>query len=120
MAAAAAAPPPRPVARSFRGEPPHAPQVEHTSQRQSAVVSPLDAFSHSRHNLPSPQYSFGLVRSALARNAVIVIIRSERLWRAALPELTHPPRCYCLHNPQHVVVTPNNCPDGYGEILAAL
>ena len=77
-------------------------------------------FAHSRLNVPSQQYSFGLVRSALSRNAVIVIMRSERLWRAALPELNHYPRCYCLQNPQNVVVTPNNCPDGYGEILAAL
>lgn len=77
-------------------------------------------FAHRKLSVPSQQYSFALVRSAVARGAVIVIMRSEKLWRAALPELEHYRRCYALQNPQNVVVSPNNCPDGYATVLAAL
>jgi hypothetical protein len=77
-------------------------------------------FAHARLSIPSQQYSFALVRDCMTRGAVIVIMRSERLWRAAIPELNHHRRCYRLQNPQNVVITANNCPAGYSEILAAL
>lgn len=77
-------------------------------------------FRHSKLRVPSQQYSFGLVRSAMARNAVIVVMRGEKLWSMALPELATYPRVYRLRNPQNVVITPNNCPEGYANILGAL
>ena len=49
-------------------------------------------FAHAKLRVPSQQYSFGLVRSAMARNAAIVVLRSEKLWRAAVPELDTYPR----------------------------
>jgi hypothetical protein len=77
-------------------------------------------FAHAKLRVPSQQYSFGLVRSAMARNAMIVVLRGEKLWRAAVPELDTYPRLYRVHNPQNVTITPNNCPEGYASILAEL
>ncbi len=77
-------------------------------------------FAHSKLFLPSQQYSIDLVRSAIKRDALVVILRSERLWRDALPELVNHRKAYRLRNVQNVTVTPNNCPDGYESILAAL
>jgi hypothetical protein len=77
-------------------------------------------FGHAKLHVPSQQYSFTLVRKAMARRAVIVIMRSEKLWRAALPELELYPRLYQLRNPQNVMITENNCPRGYADIVGRL
>ena len=77
-------------------------------------------FRHSKLSVPSQQYSFDLVRSAIARNAAFVVMRAEKLWRAAVPELAAYRRLYGLSSPQNVVISPNNCPEGYTIILDAL
>lgn len=77
-------------------------------------------FAHSKLSLPSQRYSFHLVRNAIKRNAIVVVLRSEKLWRDALPELVNYRQLYRLRNVQNVTITPNNCPDGYDSILAAL
>ncbi len=41
--------------------------------------------------LPSQEYGFSLVRVAIARELPIVVMRSERLWLEAVPELTNYP-----------------------------
>lgn len=70
--------------------------------------------------LPSQEFSFGLVRSAIEREALIVIMRSARRWEAAVPELEVYGRRLDLINFQNPCVSPRNCPDGYGEIVAAI
>lgn len=70
--------------------------------------------------LPSQQYSFALVGQAIARNAVVVVMRSSRLWRAAIPGLASYARCFTLNNPQSVYVSPRNCPLGFPAAIEAL
>jgi hypothetical protein len=73
-----------------------------------------------REILHSQRYSFHLVRQAMKRNAVIVLMRSRRLWWDIIPELADYTRCHALSNPQATYVTPNNCRTGYEEIVKAL
>jgi hypothetical protein len=80
---------------------------------------------HSRRcglvpNLPSQQYSFSLVRQAMARNATIVVMRSAARWIKSIPELASYPRLYRLRSPQNPSISPANCPDGWPAMLAAL
>lgn len=70
--------------------------------------------------LPSQEFGFELVRAAIEREAVIVVMRSARLWEAAVPELVNYGRRFKLVNVQNVALSPGNCPAGYGEIVAAL
>lgn len=41
----------------------------------------------SRDYLVSQQYNFELVRKAIERDAIIIVLRSKRLWLEAIPEL---------------------------------
>lgn len=77
-------------------------------------------FAHSKLFVPSQGYSIQLVRNSIERNAIVVVLRSERLWCEAVPELMNYRQLYRLRSVQNVTITPNNCPDGYESILAAL
>lgn len=71
--------------------------------------------------LPSQEYSFFLVREAMKRGAVIVGMRSVRLWLSQVPELESYKNFFALNNPQNPAVSPNNCPPGgYEKIIEAL
>ncbi len=70
--------------------------------------------------LPSQTYGFSLVRSAIARGAVIVVLRARSAWLQAVPELGSYVRTYTLRNHQRVWITEGNCPDGYATVLAAI
>ncbi len=68
--------------------------------------------------LPTQQYGFHLVREALKREAVIIIMRSVKLWHSAVPDLAG--RSYQLKNPQNVTVSLNNCMEGFWPAVHAL
>jgi len=70
--------------------------------------------------LPSQEYGFELVRSAVARGAVVVAMRARRVWCAAIPQLELPGRLLSLRNPQNVAVSLRNCPDGFERIRSAV
>jgi len=76
------------------------------------------AFHSAGLPVSSQNYSFHLVRSALARNALVVVMRSWRLWSNAIPELLdHHQRCYRIKNPRNPTLSPNNIPNGFNSIL---
>jgi len=77
-------------------------------------------FGHNRLELPSQQYSFHLVRSAIDRNAIIVVMRGKTQWLRTVPELKSYSRLCHLRNPQNPTISPNNCPDGYESIVEAI
>jgi hypothetical protein len=76
-------------------------------------------FDHASLQLPSQEYGFGLVRSAVARGAVVVIMRARKLWTSRVPELEKYSRAYTLNSPQNVVVSPRNCA-GFDAIVSAV
>jgi hypothetical protein len=76
-------------------------------------------FGHSRLELPSQEYGFGLVRSAIDRRAVVVIMRARALWIKRIPELESHSPSFTLNSTQNVVVSPRNC-KGFDLILSAI
>ncbi len=81
-----------------------------------------EKFGCQKLALPSQQYSFELVRSAIKRQAVIVLTRGERWWLKAVPELREYGRLVRLAERQRARVSPGNCvpPGRYEEIVAAI
>jgi hypothetical protein len=77
-------------------------------------------FGRERLRVPSQEHGFHLVRQALARDAVVVLTRSHRLWVDAVPELATYPRLFPLRSEQNTTVSRRNCPDGFEEIVRAL
>lgn len=77
-------------------------------------------FAHHRLKVPSQEYGFHLAREAIRRNAVVIVMRSRRLWEVALPELASYPRTYFLRSPRNITVSRNNCPAGFDDVLSAL
>jgi hypothetical protein len=64
-------------------------------------------------DLGSQRYGWQLVRNAMKRQSVIVVMRSKRLWFGAIPELETYPRIYELRNVQNVTISPGNCPKAW-------
>lgn len=79
-----------------------------------------DRYAHRKLRLPSQDYGVHLLRQAMARNAVVVVMRSRRFWFDAVPELASYPRRFSLRNVQSTYVSPRNCPDGFDAIVAAV
>ena len=79
-----------------------------------------DQFSGRTPSVPSQEYGFALVRDAIARDAVIVVMRSLARWLAAVPELAGYSRRFGLRSVQNVTISPKNCPDGYAAVIDAL
>jgi len=70
--------------------------------------------------IPSQAYNFYLVQEAIRRNALVIQMRSKRVWQEAVPGLMSYHNYYELRNPQNPAISQNNCPDGYPEILKVL
>jgi hypothetical protein len=66
------------------------------------------SFSPSSPNVPSQQYSWNLVRSAIERNAEIVVMRSWRLWASAVPELATHTKVHHVRNPRNPSLSAGN------------
>jgi hypothetical protein len=78
-------------------------------------------FRHGWLKLPSQEYSFSLVRTAIKQDAVIVLTRGERRWLRRIPELAEYQRLVRLKEVQKAPISPNNCyGDGYLQIIRAI
>ena len=73
-----------------------------------------------KSDIPSQTYGFSLLQEAMKRNALVIQMRSRRLWQSKVPGLRSYPHYYELKNPQNTVISENNCPDGYPTILKTL
>ena len=72
--------------------------------------------------LDSQKYSFHLVREAIQRKAIIILLRSVNLWEEAIPELIGYEKRFELNSKQAPYVSPGNCPtpEHYQMVLDAL
>jgi hypothetical protein len=80
---------------------------------------PSRRFRHRRLRLPSQEYTFHLLHEALARNAFIVFMRSEKPWLDAVPALHNYARRCRVSNTQNPVISPRNCA-AYANIAEAI
>ena len=58
--------------------------------------------------LPSQKYAIYLVKEAIMREAIIVIMRGKNIWTEAIPELIKYPKVYKLNSPQNVTMSEKN------------
>ncbi len=77
-------------------------------------------YSSASPPLPSQEYSFHLVRLAMARGAEIVVMRSAKLWESAVPELVGYKRYHRAANPRAPFLTPGNLKSAYQIISERL
>ena len=75
---------------------------------------------HRGDSFPSQAYGFSLVRAAIAREALVVFLRSKTLWMSVIPELGAYQNQHALTNPRNPTVSPGNCPSGYDDILSRI
>jgi hypothetical protein len=75
----------------------------------------------------SQEYGFALVRSAIERNALIVVSRSVRRWEKSVPELCTYRKKLTLSSTRNVALTPNNlkynsvkCPEAWRMLVDAI
>jgi hypothetical protein len=67
-------------------------------------------------NLPSQQYSCELVRMAIEREALIIIMRSKNVWFDFVPVLRTYKNLIVMNNPQSTYFSPGNLPR-YNEVV---
>lgn len=77
-------------------------------------------FKHAKLCLKSQQYSFALVRQAIERNAVILLLRGYRLWLSNIPELQKYPSIYIARSFQTAAISPGNFPNGFKAAVDVL
>jgi hypothetical protein len=71
--------------------------------------------------IPSQQYGFALLRAAIARGADVVVMRSRRLWAAAVPQLDTYARLHLVRNPRNPALSPRNLGQAsFGQVLKRL
>jgi hypothetical protein len=68
----------------------------------------------------SQHYTFGLVRAAATRRALIIALRSTTLWLSAVPQLGGYSRFFRCSNPRSPTVSPRSLGSAYGFAVDAL
>ena len=76
-------------------------------------------FGHAHRRLPSQEFSFSLVRSAIAREAEIICVRGANVWFGAVPELASYSRLSQVHNPRSASLSAKNLAS-FSSVVAAL
>jgi hypothetical protein len=74
-------------------------------------------FRHSKVELPSQEYGFDLVREAMKREAVIVFMRRDDIWKVKISELRDYPLAFKVNNTMTPTLNPANLPEGAFEAI---
>lgn len=84
--------------------------LEHLAQRLAVIE--WFPYKSRRYKIgctvPSQEYGFSLVSSAIDRGALIVLSRSRELWERSIPALRSYPRKLTLSSVPNVALSPNN------------
>lgn len=76
-------------------------------------------FRHASIKLPSQEYGFRLVQSAIDRDAVVVVMRSKRLWLEVISRMAEYRRFFALKNPRNPTLSPGNCPHNKFQLIVS-
>jgi hypothetical protein len=68
---------------------------------------------------PTQEFTYQIIRDAIARGATILLARSARIWTEHIPELGSYNRVY-RPNSINASVSPNNYPNSFDKILNAV
>jgi len=81
---------------------------------------PSRRFRGGRLRLPSQGYGAQLVQRAIERDALIVPLRSWKLWATMVPDLEDYPSLVQVKNWQNPTISPKNCGEGFDAIVQLL
>ncbi len=56
----------------------------------------------------------------MKREAIIVFMRSKKLWFSAIPDLENYHSLFSVNSVQNPTISPGNLPDGYSTIIQAI
>lgn len=70
--------------------------------------------------LPSQQYTFSLVSKAITRGALVIALRSSKLWCEVLPELVDYSNFYSCSNPRSPTLSRRSLPTAYDRMIDAM
>jgi hypothetical protein len=73
------------------------------------------SFAHGHLRLPSQEYTFSLLRAAIARNAPIIVTRGFSHWTGAVPELAAYTRLFRTRTHRVARISKRNCPLGFAS-----
>jgi hypothetical protein len=76
-------------------------------------------FGAKKLRVASQKYGFALVRRAMRRRAIIVVMRAEKLWRQEISGLCSYKKLYFLNSPRNTTISRNNC-RGFGDLVKTL
>lgn len=77
------------------------------------------AFRRRKGKLPSQDFAVAVVREAMRRDAVVVLMRSRRIWEEYVPELASYHNLLQLRNPRNPTFSERNLP-GMDKVISAL
>lgn len=77
-------------------------------------------FRHRNVIAPSRAYSLALVRRAIARKAVILLMRGGRYWLGQIPELAEYEKFFASQNPRKPYISPGNFRKGFEAAVRAI
>jgi hypothetical protein len=79
-----------------------------------------NTFVNTRILFPSQKYTFGLVSQAVARGAVVVVLRARKLWLSAVPELACYANLFQCSNPLSPTLSRRSLKHSYEIVANAL
>ena len=74
-----------------------------------------EEFAHGHLRLPSQEYTFSLLRAAIARAAPIIVTRGFSYWTGAVPALASYPRMFRTRSQRTARISERNCPLGFAS-----
>ncbi len=74
----------------------------------------------SKKKLKSQLYNFHLVKKAIEREAIIIILRSRKKWMNAIPELVNYEKCYSTSSYLNPILSENNLKSCFELLRVAL
>ena len=79
-----------------------------------------EGFAHGHLRLPSQEYTFSLLRAAMAREVPIIVTRGFSHWIGALPVLAGYPKVFRTRSHRTARISERNCPPGYASACRAI
>ena len=78
------------------------------------------SFRSIRGYVESQRYGFDLVKQALRRGAMVIMMRSEKLWFEAIPELEYYRLLFSLSSPRSPTLSKGNLKDGFRVLVSTI
>jgi hypothetical protein len=72
-----------------------------------------------RRKLPTQEFTYEIIRSAMSRDAVILLARTPKIWLKNLPELEKYPKMF-RPNSINASISPKNYPGNFDKIIEAV